>query len=238
LVGHDRKLRLVRPRDVSPTTTPPPTFVYDTDLAYRIATQTSYPSWGYWVSQGANSSWETWSHADPDQSLDHPFLGTINDWLLEAFEGARFHSARWDHGFDLTGKRVAVIGTGASAVQFVPAIQPSVEAMTVFQRTPAWVVPRHDHEVSERTRRLLRAVALLQRLARARVYLQREWFVIAFRNPALMRFAERAARKHLEVQDKDPELRAKLLPDYRLGCKRILISNDYLRALDQPTSRS
>jgi cation diffusion facilitator CzcD-associated flavoprotein CzcO len=153
---------------------------------------------------------------------------------LEAFEGARFHSARWDHGFDLTGKRVAVIGTGASAVQFVPAIQPSVEAMTVFQRTPAWVVPRHDHEVSERTRRLLRAVPLLQRLARARVYLQREWLVIAFRNPALMRFAERAARKHLEVQVKDPELRAKLLPDYRLGCKRILISNDYLRALDQP----
>jgi cation diffusion facilitator CzcD-associated flavoprotein CzcO len=153
---------------------------------------------------------------------------------LEAFEGARFHSARWDHGFDLTGKRVAVIGTGASAVQFVPAIQPSVEAMTVIQRTPAWVVPRHDHEVSERTRRLLRAVPLLQRLARARVYLQREWLVIAFRNPALMRFAERAARKHLEVQVKDPELRAKLLPDYRLGCKRILISNDYLRALDQP----
>jgi hypothetical protein len=119
-------------------------------------------------------------------------------------------------------------------VQFVRAIQPSVEAMTVFQRTPAWVVPRHDHEVSERARRLLRAVPLRQRLARPRVYLQREWLVIAFRNPALMRFAERAARKHLEVQVKDPELRAKLLPDYRLGCKRILISNDYLPALDQP----
>jgi cation diffusion facilitator CzcD-associated flavoprotein CzcO len=139
---------------------------------------------------------------------------------LEAFEGARFHSARWDHGFDLTGKRVAVIGTGASAAQIVPAIQPSVEAMTVFQRTPAWVVPRHDHEISERTQRLLRAVPLLQRLARARVYLQREWFVIAFRNPALMRFVERGAGKHLEMQLKDPELRAKVLPDYRLGAIR------------------
>jgi cation diffusion facilitator CzcD-associated flavoprotein CzcO len=97
-----------------------------------------------------------------------------------------------------------VIGTGASAAQIVPAIQPSVEAMTVFQRTPAWVVPRRDHEGSERTRRLLRTVPLLQRLARARAYLQREWFVIAFRNPALLRFAERGARKHLEVQVKDP----------------------------------
>jgi cation diffusion facilitator CzcD-associated flavoprotein CzcO len=152
---------------------------------------------------------------------------------LDRFAGARFHSARWDHSFDLAGRKVAVIGTGASAVQFVPAIQPSVEAMTVFQRTPAWVVPRHDHEISARTRRLLRAIPLLQRLARARVYIQRELFVVGFRNPALMRFAERAARRHLEAQVKDPALRAKLLPDYRFGCKRILISNDYLRALAQ-----
>jgi cation diffusion facilitator CzcD-associated flavoprotein CzcO len=95
-------------------------------------------------------------------------------------------------------------------------------------------VPRHDHEISARTRRLLRAIPLLQRLARARVYIQREWFVVGFRNPALMRFAERAARRHLEAQVQDPALRAKLLPDYRFGCKRILISNDYLRALAHP----
>ena len=153
---------------------------------------------------------------------------------LEQFAGARFHSARWDHSIDLAAKKVAVIGTGASAVQFVPAIQPAVEQMTVFQRTPAWVVPRHDHEISARTRRLLRAVPMLQRFQRLRIYLQREWFVVGFQNPALMRFAERAARRHLEAQIQDPALRAKLLPGYRFGCKRILISNDYLYALDQP----
>jgi cation diffusion facilitator CzcD-associated flavoprotein CzcO len=153
---------------------------------------------------------------------------------LDRFAGARFHSARWDHEYDLAGKKVAVVGTGASAVQFVPAIQPAVERLTVFQRTPAWVVPRHDHEISSRTRRLLRAIPLMQRLERLRIYLQREWMVIGFRNPALMRFAERDARNHLREQVKDPELRAELLPDYRFGCKRILISNDYLRSLDQP----
>ena len=153
---------------------------------------------------------------------------------LERFAGARFHSARWDHTFDVAGKKVAVIGNGASAVQFVPEIQPTVERMTVFQRTPAWVVPRHDHEISGRASRLFRAMPTLQRLERLRVYLQREWWVVGFRHPSLMRFAERAARKHLEAQVSDPELRAKLLPDYRLGCKRILISNDYLQSLDQP----
>jgi cation diffusion facilitator CzcD-associated flavoprotein CzcO len=152
---------------------------------------------------------------------------------LDRFAGVRFHSSRWDHTFDLTGKKVAVIGTGASAVQFVPAIQQTVEHMTVFQRTPAWVVPRHDHEISARTRRLLRAFPALQRLQRARIYLEREWMVVGFRNPALMRLPERAARRHLQAQVPDPELRAKLLPDYRFGCKRVLISNDYLRALDQ-----
>jgi cation diffusion facilitator CzcD-associated flavoprotein CzcO len=153
---------------------------------------------------------------------------------LDEFAGARFHSARWNHAFDLEGKKVAVIGTGASAVQFVPAIQPAVERMTVFQRTPAWVVPRHDHEISARTQRLLLAIPVLQRFQRLRIYLQREWMVIGFHNPRLMRPAERAARRHLEAQVTDPELRAKLLPDYRFGCKRILISSDYLRALDQP----
>jgi cation diffusion facilitator CzcD-associated flavoprotein CzcO len=153
---------------------------------------------------------------------------------LERFAGTQFHSARWEHTFDPAGKKVAVIGTGASAIQFVPAIQPTVGRMTVFQRTPAWVVPRHDQEISERTRRLLRTFPALQRLQRLRIYLQREWMVIGFRNPRLMRFAETTARKHLEAQVRDPVLRAKLLPDYRFGCKRILISNDYLRALDQP----
>ena len=106
--------------------------------------------------------------------------------------------------------------------------------MTVFQRTPPWIMPRPDHEISARTRRLLRAVPLLQRLERARIYFQFEWMVVGFHHPPLMRLVERTARKHLEAQIADPELRSSLLPDYRLGCKRILLSDDYLPALAQP----
>jgi cation diffusion facilitator CzcD-associated flavoprotein CzcO len=153
---------------------------------------------------------------------------------LQSFKGARFHSARWDHSFDVTGKRVAVIGTGASAIQFVPAIQPAVDQMTVFQRTPPWIMPRHDHETSPRMRDLFRALPRLHRLARTRIYLQFEWMILAFRHPKLMGVVERVARKHLEAQVPDPELRKKLTPAYRLGCKRILLSDDYLPALTQP----
>jgi cation diffusion facilitator CzcD-associated flavoprotein CzcO len=153
---------------------------------------------------------------------------------LASFEGARFHSARWDHGVDLAGKRVAVVGTGASAVQFVPAIAPTVGQMTVFQRTPPWIMPRHDHRISARARRLYRAVPLAQRLARAAIYCQFESMILGFRHPPLMRFAERRARRHLESQVTDPGLRAKLTPSYSLGCKRILLSDDYLLALTRP----
>jgi cation diffusion facilitator CzcD-associated flavoprotein CzcO len=153
---------------------------------------------------------------------------------LSTFKGARFHSARWDHSFDLAGKRVAVVGTGASAIQFVPAIQRTVAHMTVFQRTPPWIMPRHDHEIPARTRGLFRAMPLMQRLARAAIYLQFEWMIVAFQRPWLMRLPEQRARKHLRAQVVDPELRRKLTPDYSLGCKRILLSDDYFPALTQP----
>ncbi|WP_236573621.1 flavin-containing monooxygenase [Nocardia caishijiensis] len=153
---------------------------------------------------------------------------------VDIFGGVSFHSARWNHGFDVRGKRIAVVGTGPSAVQFVPAIQPDVAHMTVFQRTPAWVTPRHDREIPALRRKLYQRFPKFQILERLRVYLQREWKVLAFRNPALMALPEREARHHLAAQVGDPELRAKLLPDFRFGCKRVLISDEYLRALDQP----
>jgi cation diffusion facilitator CzcD-associated flavoprotein CzcO len=153
---------------------------------------------------------------------------------VDRFAGASFHSARWDHSFDLTGKKVAVIGTGASAVQFIPAIQPNVAHMTVFQRTPAWVVPRHDRETGPRRQWLYQTAPIVQQLQRVWVYLKHEWRIIAFQNPALMKLPQRQARKHLEQQVRDPELRAKLLPDFRFGCKRVLISDDYLPALTRP----
>ena len=153
---------------------------------------------------------------------------------LENFAGEKFHSARWNHEFDLRRKKVAVIGTGASAIQFVPAIQPEVGKMTLFQRTAPWIMPRHDHAVSPRRRALFRKYPALQRLERTRIYFQFEWMILAFRNPGLMRVPQRRALRHLKNQVPDPVLRAKLTPDYRIGCKRILLSDNYLPAVSQP----
>lgn len=154
---------------------------------------------------------------------------------LDTFEGTTFHSARWDHDYDLTGKRVAVIGTGASAIQFVPQIQPKVGKLSLFQRTPPWIMPRRDRPITALERRLFRWFPPLQRLARAAVYWTREASAIGFvRQPRLLRFAERYAKANLYRAVKDPALRKKLLPSFTMGCKRVLISNDYYPALAKP----
>jgi cation diffusion facilitator CzcD-associated flavoprotein CzcO len=152
---------------------------------------------------------------------------------LGAFEGKVFHSARWDHDHDLRGRSVAVIGTGASAIQFVPEIQPKVGKLCLFQRTPAWVVPRYEHLLGPVTRSIYRSVPALQNLARAIIYARREIFVLAFRHPRLMRLVEAFALRYLKQCIADPDLRAKLTPSFRMGCKRILLSNEYLPALAQ-----
>jgi cation diffusion facilitator CzcD-associated flavoprotein CzcO len=154
---------------------------------------------------------------------------------LDRFEGPVFHSARWRHDHDLTGRRVAVVGTGASAIQFVPQIQPHAGHVTVFQRTPPWILPRWDRPFRPAEQWAFRHVPAVQRLARAGIYWGREQMVAGFViAPGLMRAAERLARRHLQRSVPDPGLRARLTPDYRIGCKRILISNDYLPALTQP----
>ena len=150
---------------------------------------------------------------------------------LEAFQGTAFHSARWDHGHDLTGRHVAVIGTGASAAQFVPEIQPKVARLYLFQRTPPWVMPRRERAISALERRLYRAFPPAQRLARSGIYWGREALAVAFLHPALMRLGHRAALRHLRRSVPDPALRAKLTPTYTMGCKRVLLSNTYLPAL-------
>jgi cation diffusion facilitator CzcD-associated flavoprotein CzcO len=154
---------------------------------------------------------------------------------LETFAGETFHTARWNHDHDLTGRRVAVVGTGASAIQAVPRIQRQVSHLDVFQRTPPWVVPHRDRAISERERRVYRRFPALQRLVRAGVYWSRELLVpgLAYQ-PRLMKVAERLARKHLAQQVPDPELRARLTPDYAIGCKRILPSNHWYPALTKP----
>jgi cation diffusion facilitator CzcD-associated flavoprotein CzcO len=166
--------------------------------------------------------------------LSEPSLPTLPG--LDEFEGEVFHTARWNHDHDLRGRRVAVVGTGASAIQAVPKIQPDVERLTLFQRTPPWVLPHRDRPIRKIERRLYRRFPALQRLVRAGVYWSRELIVPALvYRPQLMRgLPERLARKHLEQQVPDPELRAKLMPDYTIGCKRILPSNHWYPALNEP----
>jgi len=154
---------------------------------------------------------------------------------LDGFPGKVFHSARWDHDYDLRGKRVAVIGTGASAIQIIPEIQPVVGRLTVFQRTPAWVMPRMDREITGVERWLHAKVPPTRALRRQMLWLVRELQVGAFtRHPAQLGLVEKLARHHMTKVVKDPVLRAKLTPDYRIGCKRILLSNTYYPALVRP----
>ena len=156
---------------------------------------------------------------------------------LDTFPGEIFHSARWDHRADLAGKRVAVIGTGASAIQIVPAIQPVAARLTLFQRTPAWVMPRRDRRITAAEKWLYRQVPLTERLVRAGLHASREALVVAFvKQPALFGTARRIALRHLARAVPDPDLRARLTPGYMMGCKRILLSNDYYPALTQPNT--
>ena len=151
------------------------------------------------------------------------------------FGGTSFHSARWDDSRDLTGQRVAVIGTGASAIQFVPVVAERAAHLTVFQRTPPWIHPRPDVEISARMRTAFRAVPLTARAVRDAIYLAIEARAVGFTiSQKLMWPLEKLGRKHLESQVADPALRARLTPDYTIGCKRILLSSDYYPALQRP----
>ena len=151
---------------------------------------------------------------------------------IEGFTGKMFHSAQWDHDHDLSGERVAVIGTGASAIQFVPAIQPDVARLVLFQRTAPWVIPRWDHQIT-RIEHLLLKIPYAEALVRAVLYWGLEARLIGFRHPRVMQLADRLARWHLKRQVSDPDLRRKLTPGYIMGCKRILISDNYYPSLDQ-----
>jgi cation diffusion facilitator CzcD-associated flavoprotein CzcO len=152
-----------------------------------------------------------------------------------AFGGRSFHSARWDHGCDLAGKRIAVIGTGASAIQFVPQIAEQAARLTVFQRTPPWIHPRPDVEIPARMRAAFRRAPVTARALRDAIYLAIEARAVGFTiSPKLMAPLEALARRHLKNQITDPALRARLTPDYTIGCKRILLSSDYYPALQRP----
>lgn len=152
----------------------------------------------------------------------------------ELFAGKTFHSAQWDHEYDIAGKRVAVIGTGASAIQFVPEIQPLVEHYVLFQRTAPWILPRRDRTYTDFEKMLFRRIPLMQRISRYITYWYRESYVIGFTKARVaLRVAEAVGRYNIRRQIKDKELRKKVQPTFQLGCKRVLMSNTYYRALDQ-----
>lgn len=158
--------------------------------------------------------------------LNRPYIPTVAG--LEDFQGAYFHSARWKPGFNPKGKKVAVIGTGASAIQIVPAIAPEVSRLTVFQRTPAWVSHRLDKEISPFSRKLFRKLPLLQKLQREFIYWLNEFIGIGFiGNKSMNRFMAWVANRKLKQEVHAPEIREKLRPRYTIGCKRILRSDDY-----------
>jgi len=153
----------------------------------------------------------------------------------DSFRGKTFHSARWDHAYDLTGKRVAVIGTGASAIQFVPQIAPKVAQLHLFQRTPPWIVPRLDRAFSDAEQAAFERLPLWHRAYRAALYWKLEAQVLGFTvEPRIMKIGQKIARKHLEASIQDPKLRAALTPNYKMGCKRVLLSDDYYPALTRP----
>ena len=150
---------------------------------------------------------------------------------LERFRGNAFHSARWDHAHDLEGREVAVIGTGASAIQFVPQIQPHVKRLHLFQRTPPWVLPRVDPTIPSSWQRQFERHPRLLNAFRTAMFSLLESFHAGFSHPALMGLTERRARRHIARQVPDAALRTRVTPTYRLGCKRVLGSNAWYPAI-------
>jgi len=154
----------------------------------------------------------------------------------DSFSGTSFHSAQWNHDHDLTGRRVAIIGTGASTIQFLPHVQKEAGHVTLFQRTPPWVFPHRNRPTRSFERLAFKALPWTQRFSRARNYWVGEFLLgtMLIRNSPMLKRLERLARAYMAKQVRDPELRAKLTPTYTPGCKRLLQSNDYFPALQRP----
>jgi len=191
-------------------------------------------SWTVHTKDG--STWKARSVIMAAGGLANPSYPNIPG--VETFEGHRIHSARWDHGYDFKGKRVGVIGTGASAVQIIPELVKVAGHVKVFQRTPAWVLPRADLRLPDWARRFYRESSWGYATARRALFWGHEAMALGlvWRSP-LSRIMEGRARAHLNKQIKEPWLRRQLTPNFSIGCKRVLMSNTYYPALQKPNCK-
>ena len=154
---------------------------------------------------------------------------------LDSFSGPAFHTARWRHDVDLAGKHVAVIGTGCSAIQVVPAIQPEVAQVDVYQRSPGWTFPKMDFPYSERTQRMFERFPLLQRLDRQSVFLFQELAAAGLtKHRWLLKLFKRISQRRIDKAIADPELRRKVTPTDEIGCKRIMLTDEWYPTLTEP----
>ncbi|CAF1269684.1 unnamed protein product [Rotaria sp. Silwood1] len=153
---------------------------------------------------------------------------------IDQFQGRMCHTAKWDKTIDLNNKRVAVIGTGPSAIQTVPEIQQNVSELFVFQRTPAWILPRFDRLITDWEKNLYKRFPIIQKFMRVLIYWIMEFFALSFVYRWPLKFLiEKLVKLNLERQVKDKELRKKLTPTWEFGCKRTLITNDWLSTLQK-----
>lgn len=215
------------------------------DRHWQLQTCDSAAMWAYKAQKGLKPG-DPVDPADPDL----PAMASLNAQVvvagvgglstpaypdipgLETFTGKQFHSQNWDHHYDLTGKRVAVIGTGASAIQFVPQIAKQAARIDLYQRTPPWIVPKPDKRLSDRRKSLFQRYPALMKSYRSLIYWLLEVRALGFvGHPKILKLAEGIAHRHIRNQIDDPHLRQQVTPDFHFGCKRVLISNDYYPAL-------
>ncbi|SDI82978.1 cyclohexanone monooxygenase [Frankineae bacterium MT45] len=185
-----------------------------------------------WIVETSNGTFTADVLVSASGALCEPSLPDIKG--IETFTGDFFHSARWNHDISLEGKRVAVIGTGASAIQIVPEVAKVAGRLDVYQRTAPWIMPRSDRPYSSVERQMFKRLPITQRIARSSIYWARELIVLGMaKNPKLLNVPQRIAERHIARQVKNADLRKKVTPTWQIGCKRILISNTWYPALQR-----
>ncbi|ANF81964.1 4-hydroxyacetophenone monooxygenase [Acinetobacter sp. NCu2D-2] len=153
---------------------------------------------------------------------------------IEKFQGKVFHSSQWDHHYNLNGKNVASIGTGGSAIQYIPEIAPQCKKLYVMQRTAAWVIPRDERLYHDVEKKLFAKFDWFRKFHRARLYWSNESRVVPIVKPTVMKYTQKLAEAFIRYQVKDKTIAQKLTPDYIMGCKRILVSNKYFPTFNRP----